>query len=205
MQHSNFLTNRRISTLILIGALLTVCAMLMHPHGISDKASQIHLMRWVHASLMLILLLNTLGMIQLIDALGRIESEFSLVLIFYYLGVASFLFAALISGFVQTSLIEFYPLDSEAFSNLNKFAVLFNQALAKLGVSTFGAAAVLLFLSLYSSNGTLRLVAITSGVVGVALIVSMLSGLNLSITTMTILSSLIAIWHCSIALWLLNN
>ena len=190
---------------MLISACVMIFAMLHHPHGVSDNRFQITVMKWVHASLMFLLIFNTLGLVRLRHVVAANSQDMALGFVFYYVGLGSFLIATLASGFVQTSLIEFYKIDTQAFSNLSSFATILNQAFAKLGTISFGASGVFLFPAMNCKAGTLRLVGITGAIVGMVLVISIMTGVYLSVTTMTLLSILIIIWHCSIAVWLLNN
>ena len=205
MQKSNILTNRHIGILILIESFLMVFAMLHHPQGVSNDPYQIGLAKWVHGSLIFMLIFNAFGMVRLSNTFRAKGRDTALGILFYQVGLGGFLVATMVSGFVQTSLIEFYYTDLELFSSLSKFAAIFNQAFAKLGVISFGAAGVLLFPVLIPEKGMSRLVAITGGIVGSILIISMLSGVNLSVMNMTLLTVLIVVWHCSIGLWFLKN
>jgi len=205
MRNALIFSNKRIATITFIGSGIMVFAMLHHPHGVSNDPFEIALMKWVHASMMLLLILNTLGPIRISHIVAANGQDMTLGLLFYYLGLGSFLIATTMSGFVQTSLIELYKLDSEEFSELSQFTTILNQVFAKLGVISFGASGICLFLTMISRPGLSRLLAITSAIVGSVLVITILAGVYLSVTTMTLLVILIIIWHWSIAAWLLKS
>ena len=190
---------------MLVGALLTVFAMLHHPEGVAQNPTYKNVAKWVHGSLIFFLIFNTYGLIRFSNTHAIKGLDIKLGLLFYYVGIGAFIVAALVSGFIQTSLASAYGENAEAISNFNKFASLFNQALAKLGVVSFGATGVFFAPVLIIEKGAPRLVGIIGGIVGVALLTSMLSGFYLSVMTMTILTILIVIWHATIAVFLFNK
>lgn len=199
------LTNKLIGILMLAGAFLTVFAMLHHPEGTTQSAAQNSTMKWVHGSLIFLLVFNGYGLDRFTDFHKGKGRDMKLGSLFYFIGLGAFIGATLVSGFIQTSLVPFYGADTESFSNFNHLAAIFNQALAKLGVVTFGAAGIALAPALIAERGTARLVGIVGGIVGTILIVSILSEQYLSVLFMTILTVLIVIWHAAIAYWLLKN
>ena len=202
---SNILTNKRTGTLLLIGAFLTVFTMLQHPQGVSDDGYQNSAIKWVHGGLMLVLVLNASGLACLVGFFKARSRDLHLGMLFYYIGLGSIIGAALVSGFVQTSLVHAFSVDTETFSNFNKFSSIFNQSLAKLGMISFGAAGLCLGPVLIAENGVSRLVGITGCVVGIVLILSILNGFYLSVLNMTILAIFVAIWHVAIAIWLIKR
>ena len=198
---SNILTDKRVGTLMLVSGFVMVFAMLHHPENAAESTAA----RWVHGVLMLLLVFNAFGVGRLVEFLKAGGRDTSLAMLFYYIGLGSMIAATLLSGFVQTSLPQFFSPDAEIYSELSKFSAILNQAFAKLGVVSFGAAGVFFLPALIIDKGVMRLVGIVGGMVGLALVVSMLAGLYLSVFSMTILTILIVLWHCLIAVWLIKH
>lgn len=205
MKKTNYFTNKRIGYLMLMAVLLTVIFMLLHPESLESDSSHNRLLQWVHGSLMLLLIINTYGYTRFADSVSNLSADIDLSQLFYYVGVAGFIVAATLDGFVLSSLVTLQNSSSELFSELTKFTLIINQAFAKLGAISFGAAGIFLFPIIQSANKLASCVAITACIVGAMVVIAMLSGLYLNVLTMTIITALIMIWHALIAWWLINN
>lgn len=190
---------------MLVGALISVIAMLHHPEGATENAAQISKMRWVHGGLIFLLIFNAFGFGRLTENLSSTGRDMKFCILFYNIGLSAFIGGALVSGFVQTTLVETYSTETKLFSSFNTYSYILNQALAKLGVLSFGASAVSIAPALVAGKGLTRLVGLASVVVGATLIAPMLAGLQLTVTIMTLLTVSISVWHSMIALWLLNT
>lgn len=199
------LTNKRVGRLMFLSAILMMLAILHHPHGAPDNATQELTMKWVHGCLIFLMVFNAFGLGRLIDFFKARGNEVSLGLLFYYMGLSSFIAAALVSGFVQTALLESFSSNAQALLVFNKFSSIVNQALAKLGVMSFGASGIFYSPVLVKNRGVSLWVGAIGCVVGITLILSALAGLYLSVLIMTILTLLIIIWHVAIACWLIKH
>lgn len=203
MKETSYFTNKRIGTLMLIGSLLAILLMLLHPHGAGDPSQNNHL-KWVHGSLIFLLIFNAYGVNHFVDSLSN-NNDIKLSLLCYYIGLGGFIIGAMIDGYVLSNLTNFQQTDPALYSNLTKFTLIFNQAFAKLGVISFGAAGLFLFPFINADNKLTRIVSITGCAAGVILVITMLTGMYLTITTMTILTVLIMIWHSTIGWWLFKS
>jgi len=190
---------------MLLSPFLMMFAMLHHPEATSQNTGGNSVMKWVHGILIFLLVFNAYGLSLIIENAKANERDANLGMLFYYIGLGSIVFAALVSGFIQTTLPEYFSSDTQSFEIFNRFSAILNQAFAKLGIISFGAAGLFLTPALILDTGTTRFVGIVGGIVGIALIISMLSGLYLSVLSMTVLTILIVIWHVVIAVWLVKN
>lgn len=201
---SNLLTHKRIGAFMLGSTLLMIFAMLHHPQGTSQNIGQNSVMKWVHGVLIFLLVFNAYGLSRLVNHLNDKDRDTNLAMIFYYIGLGSIIMAALVSGFIQTSLPDYFSNEAGTFSDFNRYSAILNQAFAKLGIISFGAAGVFLTPSLIGDKGVSRLLGIVGCTVGIVLIFAMISGIYLSVLSMTLLTVLIVIWHIFIAVWLLK-
>jgi len=202
---SNKNTNRNIGALMLAAGFAIMFAMMHHPEGGSNDPAQLATAKWVHGSLIALLIFNTYGLGRLTDILGEQGHDTKLAMLFYHTGLFAFIGATLISGFLQTSLIVSFSAQPDMAHDLSKFAAMLNQALSKLGVISFGAAGLCLAPALIKNKGLTRWVGIIGGVAGLVMVIAILSGVYLSVTTMTAVTALIVIWHAAIGYWLLKN
>ena len=201
----NIFTNKRVGTFMLVSSLLMVFAMLHHPESTSQNSDQDAMTKWVHGVLIFLLVFNAFGMGCLVEFLKAAGRDTNLAMLFYYIGLGSMIGATLLSGFVQTSLPQFFSPDTVMFSDLSKFSAILNQTFAKLGVISFGAAGLFMLPALIADKGITRLVGIVGGIAGLGLIVSMLAGFYLTVLIMTILTVFIALWHIMIGVWLVKH
>lgn len=204
MQKLNFFTNSRIGILMVMSAVLSIGLMLLHPETVEHDPTQNNLFKWVHGIMIFLLIINAYGLGRFSAGFYDISDDTKLGLLFNYIGLGAMI-AAVTSGFVQTSLIESLQSEPELFSSLNKLTLMTNQAYAKLGVIAYGAAGVFLLPIMKTENTFARLITLIGGVIGIILISTVLSGTYLNVTTMTILTVLIMVWHGLIGLWLANN
>ena len=202
---SNSLKNRHIGILMIISDILMILAMSLHPQGVSQDTYQTTIMKWVHGTLIFLLVFNAFGLERLVEHLKSNDQDTSLGMMFYYVGLGSFIGAALVSGFVQTSLAYNLSADTEIFLSLNRFSSILNQALARLGIISFGTAVLFLSTALIRDGRISRFLAAVSFFVGASLIVSIFSVFSLSVFTMTLFAVLIAMWHVAIGFWLTKN
>ena len=202
---SNSLKNRHIGILMIISAILMILAMSLHPQGVSQDTYQTTIMKWVHGTLIFLLVFNAFGLERLVEHLKSNDQDTNLGMMFYYVGLGSFIGAALVSGFVQTSLAYNLSADTEIFLSLNRFSSILNQALARLGIISFGTAVLFLSTALIRDGRISRFLAAVSFFVGASLIVSIFSVFSLSVFTMTLFAVLIAMWHVAIGFWLTKN
>jgi len=121
-----------------------IFAMLHHPQGTSENIGQNITMKWVHGVLIFLMVFNAYGLNRLVNHLKDKGGDTNLAMIFYYIGLGSIVIAALISGFVQTSLPDHFPSEAGTFSDFNRYSAILNQAFAQLGIISFGAAGVFL-------------------------------------------------------------
>lgn len=190
---------------MLISNVLIIFTMLLHPNGLSGAPDQNTMMKWVHGTLIVLLILNAFGFGVVISFIKAKRRDTNLCLLFYYVGLGSIILAALISGFVQTSLEQSFSDDREALLIFNKFSWIVNQSLSKLGLVSYGAAGLLLVpITAWAERG-LRLVGLVSGLVGSILVVSILIGAQLSVSNMTMLSIFIVLWHAAIGVYLIKG
>lgn len=191
--------------LMLLSTCLMMLAMLLHPHGMPNNTSQQIAMKWVHGGLIFLMIFNAFGLGRLVGFYKAHGQEMSLASLFYYIGLGSFIAAALVSGFVQTALLESFAANTQTLSDLNKFSAILNQALAKLGVISFGASGIFFSPVLVKNKSMSLCLGVIGFVVGITLIVSILTGLYLTVLTMTMVTILIIIWHIGIACWLIKH
>ncbi len=208
-QKSTIITNNRfLGIAMFCVAFVIVFAMLHHPEGNYDPSSEDPKMQWVHGILIFLVILNTYAVGHFLTQIEEARREMKLGNIFYNVGVGAFIGAALISGFVQTELAEIYQYqgtDQKLYRTLNQYASIENQSFAKLGIMAYGAAGIFWFLPMFKLGGSIRCVGFCGLCAGIGLGASVLTGITLSVLSMTILTIVIVMWHCSIAIWLLKN
>jgi len=169
---SNSLKNRHIGILMIISAILMILAMSLHPQGVSQDTYQTTIMKWVHGTLIFLLVFNAFGLGRLVEHLKSNDQDSA---------------------------------DTEIFLSLNRFSSILNQALARLGIISFGTAVLFLSTALIRDGRISHFLAAVSFFVGATLIVSIFSVLSFSVFTMTLFAVLIAMWHVAIGFWLTKN
>lgn len=202
------ISNRWLGTLLLGTGVSMIAVMLHHPDGVNADEATTGTMRWVHGSLMFMIILNSYAVLRFADRVKSRECDLMLGSIFYWIGIAAFLGGALVSGFAQSSVFDLYDqevLTRDAFETLNLLAAILNQSLISLGLLSFGASGLIWAIPLISSDSSTKFVGGTSFIVGACLITFPLLGSALSVFTLTALTGLIVLWHGSIAIWFLQN
>lgn len=201
-------------TLIVL-ALVSLFAMLHHPtigaHGPEAVLAEIQRERGlngaVHGVMILVVLLYHWCFTVLSAWLGAARSAVALGQLALHLGLAAFVGAALVSGFVVPELGARIEADAQGLRTALLTLYATNQALAKLGTVAFGAAICLWGVALCSSTAP-ALRSRPAGAVGVlagaTMIVGLLAGVwSLDVAGMTLVVVLLGVWGCAAAwcLW----
>jgi hypothetical protein len=209
--------NTRTAGIVLVAAtLLSILMMAHHPSvGAHDAAAVVaemsgkaDLSRIVHGVLIALIGAELFAFLVFCDRLGARRNEVRAGLVAYAIGAGAMIGAALISGFVVTSLAAHYAGlsadDANRFVDLSRLGMSGNQALAKLGVMGMSAAIVAWSIALFADRAN-RWLAVVGFVIGAAPVVALLVGaIRLDVTGMTLVVVCQAVWNVLVGIQLIR-
>jgi hypothetical protein len=206
MQRSSLsMSNAWVGALIIIFAIISVFAMMHHPHEALFDGRENKRLQVTHGVLIFTMTFFAFGMDRFTTIMAHQKIDSKLGMLFYYIGLGSMIGAAIISGYLQPALTEAFAANAEAYVDQKRFAAALNQVLASVSICFFGAAGVFLCPGLILSSGKLRLVGLLSLIVGITMIAAMLLGTYLNVFAMTALTVAFVIWHAGIAAVLITR
>lgn len=197
----------RIAGIVLIATtLLSILMMAHHPTAstheatalAADLAGKATLSRVVHGSLIAMIGLELYAFVVFAGRLAQGRSAARAGLVAYAIGAGAMIGAALISGFVMSSLAGYYAsvADPAPFVDFARLAMTGNQALAKLGVVAMSAAIVLWAVALLHDHARARWLAIVGFATGLVPAIALIAGAtHLDVHGMLLVVLAQAIWN----------
>ena len=192
--------------MLVAATLLSILMMAHHPSAsthdpaslAADIAGTATLSRIVHGVLIALIALELYAFVVFSARLvpGRAAARAALVA--YAIGTGAMMGAALISGFVVSSLGLYYAgtADPAPFVDFARISMAGNQALAKLGVVAMSAAIVLWSVALLHDRARGRWLALVGFLAGLAPAIALLAGaIRLDVHGMLLVVVLEAIWN----------
>jgi hypothetical protein len=186
--------------------LLSILMMAHHPTATThepaslaaDIASTATLSRVVHGALIAMIGLELYAFVVFAGRIAPGRSAARAGLVAYAIGAGAMMGAALISGFIVSSLGVYYAgtADPAPFVDFARLSMAGNQALANLGVFAMSAAIVLWAIALLHDRARGRWLAIVGFVTGLAPAVALFAGaIRLDVHGMLIVVVAQAIWN----------
>jgi len=208
----------RTAGIVLIAtSLLSILLMAHHPTAASHDSAAIAaeivqkapLSRFVHGALIAMVGAQIFALIALCHRLGFEQSTVRAGFVSYALGAAAMIGAALISGFVVSSLSESYaPLaagELDAYRHLLRLSMAGNQALAKFGVVAMSVAIVLWSIAAFRGGRANLWLAAIGVVTGVAPALALLVGmLALDVHGMLLVVVCQTVWNVAAGIYLIR-
>jgi hypothetical protein len=197
----------RIAGSVLVAAtLLSILMMAHHPSAsthdpaslAADIAGTATLSRVVHGVLIALIALELYAFVVFSARFASGRSAARAALVGYAIGAGAMIGAALISGFVVSSLGIYYAsaTDPAPFVDFARVCMTGNQALAKLGVIATSAAIVLWSIAFLHDRSRWRWLAIVGFVAGLAPAIALLAGaVRLDVHGMLLVVVAQAIWN----------
>lgn len=215
MQHKNALPDPRpYAVALVVCSVLTLAVMLHHPtisaSGTDEVLVEIQseqlLTKLVHGAMMVLVMIYHQCFSVFSVWLGAARSGVALAQLCLHLGLAGYLGAALVSGFVVPSLASRVSATAEGVSTVLVALYSANQALAELGTIGFGAAIMIWGVLLLSMRRTAAPTGIIGGiglVAGTAMVLGLLASIwSLNVAGMTSTVVILGVWACAAAVWL---
>ncbi len=211
------LLHRFSGTVLLVGAILSVAFMTLHPEttastsaqAITEIVRETDVSRLVHGGLILVIVLNMYAVSVFVCKTLRRNFFSRLGMVFYEVGTFSLIGAAIISGFVISILADRYSkLEQSAqvsFVDLAYLANAGNQALAKTGVIFLSAAILIWSLSLLTKSGLEWGAGVLGTLTGSIIVVAIVLGFPLDVRGMTLVALGHAVFHMAIGICLLKG
>jgi hypothetical protein len=196
---------------------LSIFVMLHHPEVTTKDPNAVipELVRegplsgFVHGILMIGVMLTWHGINVFKDKLATLGIDARLANSVHSLGIAGFIGAPLISGFIIPDVAARYstmPGEAQTVAlDLMRLAGLTNRALSKMGTIGIGAAALLFAVLLLRRKGRLRIVGGVGLVFGIGAIATMMVGVSLDVHSMTLVTVAMAVWYGAIGWALLEE
>ena len=197
----------RVAGIVLVAAtLLSILMMAHHPSAsthdpaslAADIASTATLSRVVHGVLIALIGFELYAFVVFAGRLAAGRSAARAGVVAYAIGSGAMIGAALISGFVVSSLGIYYAgvADPAPFVDFARLSMTGNQALAKLGVIATSAAIVLWAIALLHDSKRARWLAIVGLATGLAPALALLAGwIRLDVHGMLIVVIAQALWN----------
>jgi len=197
----------RIAGIVLVAAtLLSILMMAHHPSAsthdpaslAADIAGTATLSRAVHGVLIALIGFELYAFVVFSGRLAPGRSAARAGFVAYAIGAGAMIGAALISGFIVSSLGVYYASapDPTPFVDFARLSMTGNQALAKLGVVAMSAAIVLWAIALLHDSKRARWLAIVGFVTGLAPAIALLAGwVRLDMHGMLLVVLAQAIWN----------
>jgi hypothetical protein len=207
----------RIAGTVLVAAtLLSILMMAHHPTAgthdaaalAADIAGSATLSRVVHGVLIALIAFELYAFIVFSAQIARGRSAARAAIVAYAIGAGAMVGAALISGFVVSSLAKYYAgiADPAPFTDFARVCMTGNQALANLGVIAMSAAIVLWSVALLHDPARRRWLAIVGLVTGLAPAVALFSGaIHLDVHGMMLVVLAQAIWNLAAGVMLIRG
>ncbi len=200
----------RIAGIVLLAAtLLSILMMAHHPSATThdpdslaaDIAGSATLSRVVHGVLIALIGAELYAFVVFSGRLAQGRSAARAGFVAYAIGAGAMIGAALISGFVVSSLGVYYAgaSDPAPFVDFARLSMTGNQALAKLGVVAMSAAIVLWAVALLHDSKRVRWLAIVGFVTGLAPAIALFAGaVRLDVHGMLLVVLAQAIWNLAV-------
>ena len=197
----------RIAGIVLVATtLLSILMMAHHPSAsthdpaslAADIAGTATLSRVVHGTLIALIGFELYALVVFAGRLASGRSAARAGIVAYAIGAGAMIGAALISGFVMSSLGTYYATapDPAPFVDFARLSMTGNQALAKLGVIATSAAIVLWSIALLHDRSRDRWLAIVGFVTGLAPAIALFAGaIRLDVHGMLLVVFAQAIWN----------
>ncbi|HEX5123958.1 MAG TPA: hypothetical protein VFV97_11990 [Rhodanobacteraceae bacterium] len=197
----------RIAGIVLVATtLLSILMMLHHPTADTheaaslavDLAGKATLSRIVHGVLIAIIGLELYAFVVFAGRIAPGRSAARAGIVAYAIGAGAMIGAALISGFVMSSLAAYYAgtSDPAPFVDFARLSMTGNQALAKLGVIAMSAAIVLWSVALLHDHARPRWLAIVGFATGLGPAIALFAGaVRLDVHGMLLVVIAQAIWN----------
>lgn len=197
----------RIAGIVLVAAtLLSILMMLHHPTAgtheaaslAADLAGKATLSRVVHGVLIALIGVELYAFVVFAGRISQGRSAARAGIVAYAIGAGAMIGAALISGFVMSSLAAYYAgtSDPAPFVDFARLSMTGNQALAKLGVVAMSTAIVLWAIALLHDAKRARWLAIVGFVTGLAPAIALFAGwVRLDVHGMLLVVVAQAIWN----------
>jgi hypothetical protein len=207
----------RIAGIVLVATtLLSILMMAHHPTATThepaslaaDIAGKATLSRVVHGSLIAMIGLELYAFVVFAGRIAQGRSAARAGVVAYAIGAGAMIGAALISGFVMSSLAGYYAgtSDPAPFVDFARLAMTGNQALANLGVIAMSAAIVLWAIALLHDRARARWLAIVGFVTGLAPAIALVAGaIRLDVHGMLLVVLAQAIWNLAAGIELIRG
>ena len=197
----------RIAGIVLVATtLLSILMMAHHPTAsthepaslAADLAGKATLSRVVHGALIAMIGLELYAFVVFAGRIANGRSAARAGLVAYAIGAGAMMGAALISGFVMSSLAAYYAgaADPAPFVDFARLSMTGNQALANLGVFAMSTAIVLWSIALLHDRARGRWLAIVGFVTGLAPAIALAAGaIRLDVHGMLLVVVAQAVWN----------
>ena len=197
----------RIAGILLVATtLLSILMMAHHPSAsthdpaslAADIAGSATLSRVVHGVLIAIIGVELYAFVVFSARITPGRSAARAAFVAYAIGAGAMMGAALISGFIVSSLAVYYAstADPAPFVDFARLSMTGNQALAKLGVAAMSAAIVLWSVALLHDRTRARWLAIVGFAAGLAPAIALFAGaIRLDVQGMLLVVVAQAIWN----------
>lgn len=212
--HTSRVPHRSTGLIIGIGAALSVFLMMHHPsiqtRSVADAVVEIGdkavINRLVHGGLIGLMILVFVGLIGFAEYLGWSLARVRAGVVFYFIGVACMIGAALMNGFVVTGIAATYAAQpGDVLETLKPIFVLcheLNQTLAQAGTVALSIAIFAWSLVLLGRGTAARVIGVLGLLVSAIPIAGLLSGyMQLDLHGMSLIVVAQAIWNVCVALW----
>ena len=207
----------RIAGIVLVATtLLSILMMAHHPSAsthdpaslAADVAGSATLSRIVHGVLIAIIGLEVYAFLVFAERITPGRSAARAGFVAFAIGAGAMMGAALISGFVMSTLATYYAsaADPAPFVDFARLSMTGNQALAKLGVIAMSAAIVLWAVALLHDSKRARWLAIVGFVTGLAPAIALFAGaIRLDVHGMLLVVLAQAIWNLAVGTELIRG
>jgi len=197
---------RRAGIVLVAATVVSIVAMAHHPSvgshdpgaAIAEIGTKATLSRLVHGVLIALMGLELYAFAVFAERLGARRDAVRIGFVAYAIGIGAMIGAALISGFVVTSLAAHYAdagADPSAFANLARLAMTGNQALAQLGTIAISAAILAWSIALLHDRAH-RWLAIVGLAASMLPALALVAGvIRLDVTGMTLVVVAEAVWN----------
>ncbi|MEM1141110.1 MAG: hypothetical protein AAGI88_00870 [Pseudomonadota bacterium] len=215
VQHKNALPDPRpYAVALVVCSVLTLAVMLHHPtisaSGTDEVLVEIQseqlLTKLVHGAMMVLVMIYHQCFSVFSAWLGAARSGVALAQLCLHLGLAGYLGAALVSGFVVPGLASRVSATAEGVRTVLVALYSANQALAELGTIGFGAAITLWGLTtlrMQAGAGVPSIIGIIGIIAGPTIVFGLVANLwSLNVTGMTLVVVILSVWACATAAWL---
>jgi len=207
---------RRAGIVLVAATVVSIVAMAHHPSvgshdpgaAIAEIGTKAMLSRLVHGVLIALMGLELYAFAVFAERIGPRRDSVRIGFVAYAIGIGAMIGAALISGFVVTSLAAHYAdagADPSAFANLARLAMTGNQALAQLGTIAISAAILAWSIALLHDRAH-RWLAIVGLAASVLPALALVAGvIRLDVTGMTLVVVAEAVWNVAAGIALIRG